>query len=639
MFFKKKKAEEQDQEPYALWSMLAKLPTMNSMRREIAGAAGYTSFVDEWFDETQDILKFLSKDDYEQLRVEGLDKKKVKELFSGSSIITNTRLEKNPRKPIPFDQSTIAPVLLQKLDEAGIPYTTPRSTLDAEGWVQTFEALYGDDAEKWPSPNRLTVSLGLASGRVIVSEIEFYQDEKGEFAYWYTDLLVSNLPFCMNKKIGEDWVDSDSYSAWLIADKLFLPTNLSNLAFLAENRLPTLSPVAPIMFPRSYFFSDEGSGETHNTEKLLELLEETGTNKSSAALTLLPAPGFLMLKNSSCRAAAQDSQGEYHMIEFVAPNSVRFGWTFDLMSIKTTISVNAFRKMFRRAAECVDDGYSAFRGAVQGDDAPNPLMADYHFIFFRNDVSVLDANAREVPSDKLGGCPTWIPTSHAGLLVGDSWEKREVLEGIGPGLYYGIADLVFDELIPKLIVTSDGSSELASEHETILDQIERLCGAALLLPVPSQQSNALSNAGVARYQVGDLELAKQRLLLALDHPSKNNEAEASFVLGHIYSELGDTSEAKKYFDRSEIAGGYPARGWFRSSPLRSGSSKVSSGFTKNSKPGFATEETQATLPDSPDQGLVLNGKTDSKVKKFCTNCGEGFSRLEEKFCPQCGEKR
>lgn len=638
MLFGKKR--KQDQQPDSIWSKFVKISLLDSEYSEVGkelriGVSG-------WFRDTRKALSSLSKADFETLASEGVNVDLIKLAYENSSVVVNKRLEQNECSPVPLDQTLIGPLLLEKLEEAGVPHRAASYQINSEGYPESFSELYGEDQESWPSPQRLEVLFALSSGRLLLTEIEFYKDEEGEFAYWYTDLLVSNLPMKINNRKGEDWLDADSYKPWLLAERLQIPTSLSNLALLAENRLIFADGNGLVNFPRSYFFSAEGSGQTHDPAKLVELIESENSGEDDLHRGL-PAPGFSILTNNRFKTSGYDSEGAYREAEFVAPNSIRFGWTLDSLAVVSRTDIRSFQAMFSRVGDCIDEGYSMFRGAFLDDEGlANPYIADYHFAFFRGEESVLGPKGAEVTVGNLDGCQTWVPQSYAYELFQNSWDaldlkesktetQKAMMEGLGTALPHLISNFVFGVLIPSL-TTKSGDFKLSANHKSTLEYIERLCGAALLLPVPSQQSNALSNSGVAHYQVGDLDTAEQRLLLALEHAAGNqhvyvnvSEAEACYILGLLATERGNLSQADDYFQRAEKSGGYDVQAWLRTPHFRGASKTGESG--KASKP-VNDAKTNSSAPGPS-----------SAAKRFCTNCGGAFEKDEYRFCAGCGQKR
>lgn len=688
MFFSKKKVEKSE-EQISLWSMFAKIPMMLDMAAEVAGPT-HPNLLSEWFPETEESLSGISKQEYESLENQGVDVDKIKTMFMNRRVIVNSRLDKNQRKPIPLSQSKSALILIQKFESANIMHTTPFVKVDPEGFSYILSDIYGNDESKWPPANCIQVRMPLSSGKVLNTSIEFYEDQNGEFAFWYSDLLVSNLPTRLNNKVDEAWLDVNSFQPHILADKLFLPTSITNLAFIAENRLYFENPLVPSLFPREYFFSAEGSGDKHQTEKLSELLESEKA-PSAKKKSALPAPGIVFLENASVTACGFTSEEEWRECEFLAPNAIRLGWTFDVNSLETEFAINSFFAMFMRAGNCLDEGYTKYQGAVQENEQfPDPQLADYHYVFLGGQEPILgEPEGEHVEIKKLSGYQTWIPQIEASEFFFNTWErlhelekdgdnhsngrstdnnKREVLfeavrEGLGV-LPHAISTLVYSVLLPDLVKVTEGGFKAAALREKIIKQIDLLCTVALLLPISSQQANALCNAGIARYVVGELDRAENLLLAALNHPSKNNEDEASFFLHLIYSEEGNDEQARKYLERSVAAGGYDGEMSQAANVLvaarkaaREQNDQVDKARKSLTDGSFGLDANQDVSTESPSAleavGPTLQGKSkignpkskfgsdtkSSAPKNFCTECGNAFAGDLEKFCSQCGSKR
>jgi tetratricopeptide (TPR) repeat protein len=280
------------------------------------------------------------------------------------------------------------------------------------------------------------------------------------------------------------------------------------------------------------------------------------------------------------------------------PNVIEAGWIIEDMSEEDlNVCINIASSGLTRMMTILEDGYL------------NHSSADSQFGWdeaLRSAV-VLDSDCEY--GINAAGLSTWIPVCRVGFALNDTYikaphalkssalgELEEIsFNGAGPLVANCINSLVFSHLID-------------SEYYYMID---RLLEAAFLLNVGEESTNALSNWGIAMYKRGELDEAVSKFEQALAREDKYAEAEASWWLAKIYTELGNVKKSIEFEKRCLEAGGY-------------GESK---GFEPESKSKIGSPSSDKS------NGSGLIGQS-----KFCSNCGSAFQEIAI-FCSNCGTKR
>jgi Tfp pilus assembly protein PilF len=93
-----------------------------------------------------------------------------------------------------------------------------------------------------------------------------------------------------------------------------------------------------------------------------------------------------------------------------------------------------------------------------------------------------------------------------------------------------------------------------------LDEYEWFCDflldQAVRLNIPNESTNALSNWGVVKFEVGNFDEAQKKFEQALERSDQYAEAEASFYLAKIHKANGNKELADLYDAKCQAAGGY-----------------------------------------------------------------------------------
>jgi tetratricopeptide (TPR) repeat protein len=376
--------------------------------------------------------------------------------------------------------------------------------------------------------------------------LEIHKDhDGGEVAYWFVDLLVTpvhiegvnHFEFESDEKDGSVSTytlntESGGFSLGQLSTKLALPVFLKQLAFMSETPFPSTQIMT---MSRDLAFSgvpDEARPVPFFTIR----------NYSEAT-------GFSNLQTSRNSGESNAYEGS------IFPQVVQFGWRLSTKSIPhlsqlLPVIVNGCAS----AMTTVEDGYVNFR-------SPD-FSAPWDDVVGSPCSKLLDGNSRT----SRAGAPQWIPVTQIGDLlvrtkdmflesVGDQKQgqpeaareklQRVVEDGAGPFLVHGTNSLIYSHLIPELDQKPDVISDIEYFAKQAADQM-----------MESQSTNAISNLGIAYFQLKDWDSSLNAFLTALDRPDRYAEAEASFFMALIERERGNLEGAEKYVERCRLAGGY-----------------------------------------------------------------------------------
>jgi tetratricopeptide (TPR) repeat protein len=514
---------------------------------------------------------------------------------------------------VKFSDSQLGLSIMAQFDSMGLVYRFKTTKINLEGEGEDLREVHGDEPLNWPY-NSLEVFLWLESGSPVVTQLEIYRREDStEFAYWSTHLLATNINMAFGMGLGDHEVlDFSEANLTFFTEKYRIPTAMLKLAFMAETR--------------EVFMALGSRGKFHK----------------SLPAKYYPKPIYAIEEFEEVWTAKGGEEGG--VWGFIAPNAIKFGWMLDAPSMRSykkqaPVVINLIKDGLIQALACVEEGWETARGLVLDEtNSPPDLLellahnqiADYDFVFGN------PAMLNEGPTGNLDGHPTWIPqtacfdllTASRDLYNSDRDEEC-FMNGIGPAVPHAANSFAFGDLIPLLAIRGDdGTYRVNPEASTHMDRLREVLSKAVLAPSPTQATNAISNMGVAYFQVGELEKAEAHLLAALEREDGSSEHEACYVLSILYEERGDKESAQVFRQRYEKTQGYEVRSWFRTGPLveaRRGA--ASQGLTKSSKTtGFG--DGKAPSVDSMDQ-----------VANFCNQCGTKFETPEAKFCSSCGQPR
>jgi tetratricopeptide (TPR) repeat protein len=550
-----------------------------------------------------------------------------------------------------FTDSQLGLSIIEQFNEIDLQYEFGLYRINAEGQQEHLFEGFGDDPYAWPY-NYLRIYLGLASGKVVATQLEILRRRDGsEFAYWSTHLIASNLHMALGTGLGDgelvELLEYGPLRPHLMTEKYSIPRAMLKIAFLAETRsihtaLANRSKIFHTL-PREYYPKPSYS--------ILEFEEVWVTN---ATIT---------------------QGGEFR--GFIAPNAVKFGWTLDAPSMRAykdsaTDVIILIKDGLIRALECVEEGWETARGLVLDESIvpesvmylfPHNQVADYDFVFGNPALAI------ERTPGTLDGLPTWVAqTSCLDLIVETEAAMDELGEKTGRSHGYDLSNM-YDDLekvlmsgmgplvpviantlatsfmIPVLLYRSDDGRNLLAPHAEALMQIlkEHLSKAVLSASV-SQRTNALVTMGVAYFQIGELDKAEPHLLAALKEGAEYAEAESTYILSLLYEEKGDKKSALMFRKRFEKSVGYTPGEWLRNGPITGvyDPDEDSSGLADLEAPP-KTSGSSGLSKSSNSSGFQGNqpasNKSSGVTANFCPLCGTKFGRHEEKFCMNCGEPR
>lgn len=562
-----------------------------------------------------------------------------------------------------FTDSQLGLSIIEQFSEMDLQYEFGLYRINAEGQQERLFEGFGDDPYAWPY-NCLRIYLGLASGKVVATQLEILKRSDGsEFAYWSTHLIASNVHMALGADLGEltllECVDSSDLRLPLMTEKYCIPRAMLKIAFLAETK-----EIFTTHANRSSFF-----------------------NKLPRKYYPKPSYSIVEFEEVWVTNATIAQGGEFR--GFIAPNAVKFGWTLDAPSMSAYQDwgadvINIIKDGLIRALGCVEEGWETARGFVLDESIvpenvmyllPHRQVADYDFVFGN------PAFAIERTPGTLDGLPTWVAqTSCYDLIVETEAAMDEIGEKTGPSDSYDLSDM-FDDLektlmsgmgplvpviantlaesfmIPVLLDRSDDGRNLSAPHtESLFQVLNAQLTKAVLSSSISQRTHALVNMGVAYFQIGDLKKAELHLLAALKEGAEFAEAESTHVLSLLYEEQGDKKTALMFRKRYEKSDGYTPREWLRNGPVDGvyNPDEDSSGLTELETPPTKTRKafTKSSEGLSSSSGLTKSsgksglgsGSTETQnngdsSSNFCANCGVKFESPSANFCPGCGSRR
>lgn len=453
---------------------------------------------------------------------------------------------------VKFSESQLGLSIMAQFDSMGLGYRFKTTKVNLEGEFEDLSEVNGDEPRNWPH-NLLEVFLRLESGSPAVAQLEiFRREDSTEFAFWSAHLLATNINMAFGLEIGDhevlDWSDANLS---LFTEKYRIPTAMLKLAFMAETR------------------------------EVFMALGARGVFHKSLPAKYYPKPIYAIEEFEEVWTAKEGEEGGVK--GFIAPNAIKFGWMLDAPSMRSykkqaPVVINLIKDGLIQALACVEEGWETARGLVlDANNSPPDLLellahnqiADYDFVFGNPAMLI------EGPTGNLDGHPTWIPqTACFDLLTASrdlyNSERAEecFMNGIGPTVPHAANSFAFEHLIPLLAIRGDdGTYRVSPEASAQMDRLREVLSKAVLAPSPTQATNAISNMGVAYFQLGELDKAETHLLAALNREDESAEDEACYVLSILYEERGNKESAQLFRLRYEKTQGYEVPSWFRSGPL------------------------------------------------------------------------
>jgi hypothetical protein len=489
---------------------------------------------------------------------------------------------------VSFPESTLGKAIIEALDRAGIvwEYRT-RYILDH---TQFFEV---DDAKL-----EIETHWNSYFGMRHVQSISIRKSATGEeTAFWQSQVLVASREFehidtFTNSIEGLYYLfePDDLPEGWTVGNmplKAHLPILATRLFYLAETQFPGTHLMS---FPRLARYGQDFDAQD------------------------LPQPSIQFTRSEGAFGplGTVDSFGDQapQAMYSVFPMVVSMGWRISTVNPESLDQIlKVIPEGLVRIHTILEDGYLNGRSK----DAP------FNFELVTGAAVRLD-EGRESGTSALG-LSEWIPASHVGVYLADTLAAAREQHGNNGresatgGAYDGLG-LYAVSCINTLVF-----SHLIAEGDFYM--IERLLDAAVRLGVGDESERACSNWGIARYQNGDLEGAIQKFEETLSMNAKTSVlAEVYYYLAIIYEELGKTTEAKRYRELCDQAGGYEPSDFQVKSQGKL--NKANTGLTK-SNPGLGTKLSSNTPPES--------------VNNFCSSCGNKYPDAYAKFCSSCGKSR
>lgn len=479
---------------------------------------------------------------------------------------------------VPVDESSLGKKLIAVLGQKNIAWNFREERVELNSLSGLLmPSLKLEGAGQW------STFFGMPFDQVF----KVFRDSTGkEKILWSADLLAATRPFeQLTKLYGRDEETNEYYliqqndpealknggltfGQW--STRVHIPVVLKWLFYLAETPFPS----GILNFPRTLSYGNEFPE------------------------TLIPNPFFLNKTDSRVSGAFDLNDHGYLASAAKMPNVIEAGWIIEDMSEEElAVCINIASSGLTRMMTILEDGYL------------NNSSADSRFCWDEalGSAVVLDSDCTY--GIDAYGLSTWIPVSRVGFALNNTYVKApHALESGALGELEEISFNGAGPLVANCINSLVFSHLMDSEYYVMID---RLLEAAFLLNVGEESTNALSNWGIAMYKRGEIDEAVSKFEQALGREDKYAEAEASWWLAKIYSELGNAKKSAEFEKRCIEAGGYGD----------------SSGFEPeyNSKIGPQSSQT------SNVSGLL--GKSN-----FCSNCGSAFQAIVN-FCSNCGSKK
>jgi hypothetical protein len=162
------------------------------------------------------------------------------------------------------------------------------------------------------------------------------------------------------------------------------------------------------------------------------------------------------------------------------------------------------------------------------------------------------------PGRSAQGRSRWLPVSLTGDLVIETIQTAAVANAFG-------STPRFADLLERVALDGVGHSIVNSTNTFVFSvlfpqrrfvEAELYLRSTSLVDAGEQQSNALSNLGIALYEQKQFDKAEAEFQRALSHPSSVSADEASFYLALLSRKRGDEVSAAAFDARCAAAGGY-----------------------------------------------------------------------------------
>jgi hypothetical protein len=437
-------------------------------------------------------------------------------------VIPNLMIEvPNFGERVQIEESKLGRLVMETLNARGVKWSFGSETVTQRD---------GSDVEV------IDPFMGLAHwqtafGLPVAQTFEIYLRDGREFCYWsaeqllctrpfeqFNEMLVNNeddptSPLAALSGIPDDKTGEVTFGEW--STHFYIPMLAQSLFYLVETPLP------------SGLFS------------LSRAMGYKGIDPNN-----LPRPRLMLIRN---RAAFGLAGNEIDGAEF--PACIAFGWEFSYEDSKDIeIAIETMADGLVNISSCLEDGFLNHANPESG----------YSWDWALFSACVL--NTHYVEGGSHLGYPFWIPATFAGAIAAESREihsKLDVatgdeqvhlaealaLDGVGYSAVCGINTMAFSVLRGH-----------AEENEWFIDH---LLDCAVRFEIENESTNALSNWGIIKFEMGDLDGAKDKFLLALAREDRYAEAEASHYMSLICEAKNNAILAEEYKRRCKAAGGYP----------------------------------------------------------------------------------
>lgn len=232
----------------------------------------------------------------------------------------------------------------------------------------------------------------------------------------------------------------------------------------------------------------------------------------------------------------------------IYPIVIDFGWEFtntDSAEIETLLPV--FSNGLVAISTYLEDG---FLNHVDPNDS------------FPWDWSMLAScvtNSQYEEGKTHYGYAFWIPATFAGAVAADSLELHAKLDVASGEEHLALAEAIALDGVGYSAACAVNTFVFSYLRKD-LDEYEWFCDflldQAVRLNIPNESTNALSNWGVVKFEVGNFDEAQKKFEQALERTDQYAEAEASFYLAKIHAAKGNKELADLYNSKCQAAGGY-----------------------------------------------------------------------------------
>ena len=384
------------------------------------------------------------------------------------------------------------------------------------------------------NPFKIVALFESAFQLLVLQSFEVYEKQGNEIGYWSAPQLLSTRAV---EHITElDWQIGDdgrvitalggepdvktgelTFGEW--STQIYIPKLAQSLFYLAETPFPS----GMFSLTRSL-----GFGNLENSK--------------------LPHPRLRMRRDQVVLGPINNHNKRDEVSAAVYPIVIDFGWEFtntETSEIETLLPV--FTEGLVAISTYLEDGF------LNHVDPNDSFSWDWSML-----ASCVTSSQYEEGETHYGHA-FWIPATFAGAVAADSMDLYERLENASgeehlwlaqtlalDGVFYGAASAINTFVFSYL---KEDFEEYESLCDFLLDQ-------AVRLNIPNESTNALSNWGIVKFEVGNYDEAQEKFELALERADQYAEAEASFYLAKIHAANGNKELADLYNSRCQAAGGY-----------------------------------------------------------------------------------